>query len=93
MRLDFTTAAALLYFTLLYSALLQVRVQVAKSGAPRLFCGLTLLLLLLCSALLCFTLLYFNLLQVRVQVAKSGAPLLVVMVIRHFSEAEGDVQV
>jgi hypothetical protein len=38
-------------------------------------------------------LLYFTLPQVRVQVAKSGAPLLVVMVIRHFSEAEGDVQV
>lgn len=30
--------------------------------------------------------------MIRVQVAKSGAPLLVVMVIRHFCEAEGDVQ-
>jgi len=30
--------------------------------------------------------------QVRVQVAKSGAPLLVVMVLRHFCEADGDAQ-
>mmetsp|Transcript_1151 Transcript_1151/g.1919 ORF Transcript_1151/g.1919 Transcript_1151/m.1919 type:complete len:545 (+) Transcript_1151:2-1636(+) len=30
--------------------------------------------------------------QVRIQVAKSGAPLLVVMVLRHFCDAEGDVQ-